>query len=36
MTKRRILSVDDEPNILSALKRQLRREYDVITAGSGS
>lgn len=38
MTKQRhcILCVDDEPNVLNALKRLLRREdYDILTAGSG-
>ncbi len=31
----KILFVDDEPNVLSALKRQLRGEYAVDTAGGG-
>jgi len=32
----RILCVDDEPNVLNALKRLLRREdYDMLTAASG-
>lgn len=35
MTKQPILCVDDEPNILDGLKRQLRRDFDVHTAGSG-
>ncbi|MEM9172792.1 MAG: HD domain-containing phosphohydrolase [Pseudomonadota bacterium] len=29
---KRILFVDDEPNILQALKRAVRKEYDVVTA----
>ena len=36
--KTRILFVDDEPNILQALRRQLRpfrEEWDVVFAGSG-
>ena len=28
----RVLCVDDEPNVLSALERQLRRRFDVVTA----
>lgn len=32
----RILCVDDEPRVLSALARQLRMHYDVTTAESGS
>ena len=32
----KVLLVDDEPNVLSALKRALRKEkFDLITAGSG-
>lgn len=31
----RILCVDDEPNILSALRRSLYGEFEVFTAGSG-
>ncbi|NOZ08752.1 MAG: response regulator, partial [FCB group bacterium] len=31
----RILLVDDEPNVLKALNRQLRLKYEVDTAGSG-
>lgn len=30
--KHRVLLVDDEPNIMSSLKRQLRTHYDVYTA----
>lgn len=34
--RHRILCVDDEPNVLNALKRLLRREdFDIATAGSG-
>ncbi|MEX1669161.1 response regulator [Zhongshania guokunii] len=33
--KPRILFVDDEPRILVALKALFRRDYDVLTAGSG-
>jgi len=34
--RHRILCVDDEPNVLNALKRLLRREaYDMLTAASG-
>lgn len=34
--RHRILCVDDEPNVLNALKRLLRREnYDILTAASG-
>jgi len=32
----RVLCVDDEPNIVEALKRQLRRKFDVETALSGT
>lgn len=35
MSKLRILFVDDDINILSAFKRQLRRQYDVHTAPGG-
>jgi len=31
----RILCVDDEPNVLEALRRQLRRQFDLTTATSG-
>lgn len=31
----RVLFVDDEPNILQALERQLRGRFPVVTAGSG-
>ncbi|NLD38984.1 MAG: response regulator [Desulfatiglans sp.] len=31
----RILFVDDEPNILEGYKRQLRKQYDVVTAEGG-
>ncbi|MEW5847941.1 MAG: HD domain-containing phosphohydrolase [Myxococcota bacterium] len=34
--KPRILLVDDEPNVLDALKLNLRREFDVATATSGA
>lgn len=30
----RILCVDDEPNMLSALKRQMRAKYNIVTAES--
>ena len=30
----RILCVDDEPNILSSLKRQMRNKYNIVTATS--
>jgi DNA-binding NtrC family response regulator len=33
--KHRILFVDDEPFVLSALSRLLRRDYDVVTAPGG-
>ncbi|OVE78014.1 hypothetical protein BVX99_00920 [bacterium F16] len=32
MTKHRILFVDDDPNLLSGLKRSLFRDFDVVTA----
>ncbi len=33
----RLLLVDDEPNVLNALKRAFRQEnYDIVTAGSGA
>ena len=32
----KILFVDDEENVLSALKRQFRKQYDVSTAVSGA
>ncbi len=32
----KILLVDDEPNVLDALTRQLRRQFAVITAGGGA
>ena len=36
MSKRRVLFVDDEANILSSLKRLLRKEdYELLTAGGG-
>ena len=35
MTKARVLFVDDEPNVLSAIRRSLRNELDVHTAESG-
>ncbi len=31
----RILCIDDEPNVLNALRRQLRKSYEVTTATSG-
>jgi response regulator RpfG family c-di-GMP phosphodiesterase len=31
----KVLLVDDEPNILTAFKRQLRRDFEIETAGSG-
>lgn len=31
----RVLFVDDEPNILSGIKRQLRKRVEVVTADSG-
>lgn len=31
----KILFVDDNPNILQAMQRQLKRKFDVLTAGSG-
>ncbi len=31
----KILFVDDDPNILNAFKRQLRKQYDLTTAGNG-
>ncbi len=31
----RVLCVDDEPNLLAALKRELRTHFDITTAGSG-
>lgn len=33
--KTRLLCVDDEPNVLSGLTRQLRGAYDVTTAVGG-
>jgi signal transduction histidine kinase len=32
----RVLIVDDEPQVLAALRRQLRREFDVVTAENGA
>ncbi len=32
---RRVLCVDDEPNVLEAIKRQLRRKFDLATAADG-
>ena len=32
MPRSKVLFVDDEPNILAALARQLRREADIVTA----
>lgn len=31
----RVLFVDDEPNILDSIRRQLRKSFDVVTANSG-
>lgn len=31
----RVLFVDDEPNILDSIRRQLRKSFDVLTANSG-
>lgn len=31
-----VLFVDDEPNVLSAIQRQLRREFNLVLAGSGA
>ena len=31
----RVLFVDDEPNILDSIRRQLRKSYDIVTATSG-
>src|SRR2546423_1412227 len=33
---RKILFVDDEPNVLEGLRRQLRRRYEIFTALSGT
>lgn len=33
--RRRVLMVDDEPNVLSAFRRALGRRFDVVTAESG-
>ena len=36
MTNQSLLIVDDEPNVLSGLRRRLRNEgYTIYTAGSG-
>jgi response regulator RpfG family c-di-GMP phosphodiesterase len=35
MTKARVLFVDDEPNVLNAIRRTLRNDFDVHTAASG-
>lgn len=35
MSKSRVLFVDDEPNVLNAIRRTLRNEFDVYTAESG-
>jgi response regulator RpfG family c-di-GMP phosphodiesterase len=35
-TKPRILCVDDEENILNAIQRSLRKNYNIVTAGSGA
>ena len=32
----RVLFVDDEPNILDSIRRQLRKSYDIVTATSGN
>lgn len=31
----KVLLVDDEPAVLAGLQRQLRRDFDVTTAGDG-
>ena len=31
----RILFVDDEPNVLQSIKRQLRKRFDLVTAEGG-
>ena len=31
-----VMLIDDEPNVLSGLKRQLRKKHNIITANSGS
>ena len=31
----RVLFVDDEPNVLDSIRRQLRKSHDVLTATSG-
>lgn len=36
MTNKRILFVDDDPNILNGYKRALRKEFDIFTAESGN
>ena len=36
MTKPSILCVDDEPNVVSGLAMQLRRDYEVVGASSGA
>ncbi len=35
MTLSKILFVDDDPNLLSSMRRQLRNDYDVVTAEGG-
>ena len=35
MRKHRILFVDDEPKVLSAIRRGLRKDFDVVTASGG-
>src|SRR5688572_10183667 len=35
MSKARVLFVDDEPNVLNAIRRTLRNDFDVHTAESG-
>jgi CheY-like chemotaxis protein len=32
----RVLFVDDEPNVLASIRRQMRKRYEVHTAGSGA
>src|SRR4051812_29250328 len=36
MAKPRVLFVDDEPNVLSGIRRGLRNDFDVHTAESGA
>jgi response regulator RpfG family c-di-GMP phosphodiesterase len=36
VTNEKVLFVDDEENVLAAFRRQLRKEFEVFTAGSGA